>query len=139
MKLNIEKIAEAIDAATDYKIQGRRPKFAAKCHAYRGDKDRIPSLFVDLDIEYISNYEIALIAKAILKHEDDHIMLFVHNENLRLLVSFRDIRPEFFSEDLEKAAERYSEGILAGGEDMFDAIADGFIAGANWQKEQAQQ
>ena len=38
--------------------------------------------------------------------------------------------------DLEKAAEKYSENVLAGGEDMFDAIADGFKAGANWQKEQ---
>ena len=40
------------------------------------------------------------------------------------------------SEELEQAANAYSENVLAGGEDMFDAIADGFIAGANWQKEQ---
>lgn len=38
--------------------------------------------------------------------------------------------------DLEKAAEQYSQNILAGGEDMFDAIADGFIAGAKWIEEQ---
>lgn len=38
--------------------------------------------------------------------------------------------------DLEKAAEQYSQNILAGGEDMFDAIADGFIAGAKWHEEQ---
>lgn len=38
--------------------------------------------------------------------------------------------------DLEKAAEQYSQNILAGGEDMFDAIADGFIAGAKRIEEQ---
>lgn len=38
--------------------------------------------------------------------------------------------------DLEKAAEQYSQNILAGGEDMFDAITDGFIAGAKWLEEQ---
>ena len=40
------------------------------------------------------------------------------------------------SDDLMKAAEQYSQNILAGGEDMFDAIADGFIAGAKWLEEQ---
>jgi hypothetical protein len=39
--------------------------------------------------------------------------------------------------DLEKAAEQYSENVLAGGEDMFDAIADG--AGAEWMAGQFQK
>lgn len=34
--------------------------------------------------------------------------------------------------NLDKAAEEYAENILANGEDMFDAIADGFKAGAEW-------
>lgn len=42
--------------------------------------------------------------------------------------------PESFS-NLDEAAEEYAENILAGGEDMFDAIADGFKAGAEWMAE----
>lgn len=38
--------------------------------------------------------------------------------------------------DLEEAADAYSENILANGEDMFDAIADGFRAGAEWMARQ---
>lgn len=34
--------------------------------------------------------------------------------------------------DLDEAAETYAENILANGEDMFDAIADGFRAGEEW-------
>lgn len=34
--------------------------------------------------------------------------------------------------NLDEAADAYSENILANGEDMFDAIADGFRAGAEW-------
>lgn len=34
--------------------------------------------------------------------------------------------------NLDDAADAYSENILANGEDMFDAIADGFRAGAEW-------
>jgi hypothetical protein len=34
--------------------------------------------------------------------------------------------------NLDEAADTYSENILANGEDMFDAIADGFRAGAEW-------
>ncbi len=36
------------------------------------------------------------------------------------------------SSNLDEAAEEYAENILAGGEDMFDAIADAFKAGAEW-------
>lgn len=36
----------------------------------------------------------------------------------------------------DEAAETYAENILANGEDMFDAIADGFRAGAEWREQQ---
>lgn len=41
-----------------------------------------------------------------------------------------------FPSVLNEAAEEYAENILAGGEDMFDAIADGFKAGAEWMAKQ---
>ena len=36
--------------------------------------------------------------------------------------------------NLDMAAEEYAENILAGGEDMFDAIADAFKAGSEWKE-----
>ena len=57
----------------------------------------------------------------------------VLNHLLSTITSLQQEQPEL---DLEKAAEQYSQNILAGGEDMFDAIADGFIAGAKWDEEQ---
>lgn len=40
--------------------------------------------------------------------------------------------------NIDEAAEEYSENILANGEDMFDAIADGFRAGAEWMAGQGE-
>lgn len=41
--------------------------------------------------------------------------------------------------NLDIAAEEYAENILAGGEDMFDAIADAFKAGSEWKENYLQQ
>ena len=41
--------------------------------------------------------------------------------------------------DLEEAAEKYSENILANNEDLQDAIEDAFKAGAEWMAGQFQQ
>lgn len=43
-----------------------------------------------------------------------------------------EFKPSSLPSNLDEAADAYSENILANGEDMFDAIADGFRAGAEW-------
>lgn len=48
------------------------------------------------------------------------------------LLSFIESLEKEQPQGLDEAADAYSENILANGEDMFDAIADGFKAGAEW-------
>lgn len=64
---------------------------------------------------------------------DDKMMPFIQPEQLAGIVDFviKNYKPSLPS-NLDEAADAYSENILANGEDMFDAIADGFRAGAEW-------
>ena len=65
---------------------------------------------------------------------EDKMMPFIQPEQLAGIVDFviKNYKPSLFS-NLDEAADNYAENILANGEDMFDAIADAFKAGAVWK------
>ena len=64
---------------------------------------------------------------------NDKMMPYIQPGQLAEIVDFviKNYKPSLPS-NLDEAADAYSENILANGEDMFDAIADGFRAGAEW-------
>lgn len=72
----------------------------------------------------MTNEETIAILRGMTKHnEDEDAAIFAAIQAL--------LKPELPA-GLDEAADAYSENILANGEDMFDAIADGFRAGAEW-------
>jgi hypothetical protein len=68
---------------------------------------------------------------------DDKMMPFIQPEQLSEIVDFviKNYQPPLPS-NLDEAAEKYSENILANNEDLQDAIEDAFMAGAEWYDNQ---
>lgn len=68
--------------------------------------------------------EIIAILRGMTKHNED--------EDAAIFAAIQALSKPELPAVLDEAADAYSENILANGEDMFDAIADGFRAGAGW-------
>lgn len=94
MELNTKDINKAVREAVEF-IPGES-KITVK--VVKGDKQgRFPSLFIYLKEPTVSNYTLIRIARAILRHEDDHILICGGVDgDLHLVIGFQNIKDEFF-------------------------------------------
>ena len=67
--------------------------------------------------------------------ESDDYYEYAKSEIIDIITSLQQEHPSLPS-DIDKAAEEYSENILANNEDLQDAIEDAFKEGAKWMARQ---
>lgn len=94
MELNTKDIKKAVREAVEFFPE--ESKITVK--VVKGYKQvKLPALFVYLKESFVSNYTLRLIARAILRHEDDHILICAGVDgDLHLVIGFQNIKDEFF-------------------------------------------